>query len=454
MKPYNLDAIENQVANSSEKNRNFFTTTLVVFVYIAIVVLQTSDLDLLLGRNIKLPIVNIDMPMFAFYIAAPFLVLALHFNLLQNIENHYAKLCVWRNNSVTQQIQRSNIYPFIFDFAMLDESSVLINITRLVNQIVIFWSGPITLLLILWRFTDYQSLNVTLWHFICLLANLWLVSRCRQVIFGRNKDNIKAVESESFEIWSKIKHRLIKLLSYSSLIFTWCVKDSYNHMISNLIGIFLWLSALAQLCLLMVILNSKLSQIDLLKYQLPELLLARINIAPEENLLALDEKNLKLQFELDDRDFSILEFERLYEGDKKLTPHTYSFYEWFILHGVGLDLRGRSFRLASLRYADLRRARLNNAVLTGADLYSAKLQGADLTSAQLQGAIFNFASLQRAGLVNINFDKSTSFFNCNINSDTSLFISEVGQPIYKENTINNKLTEKLLIDMRKQGCPK
>ena len=157
MKPSNLDAIENQVANSSEKNRNFFTTTLVVFVYIAIVVLQTSDLDLLLGRSIKLPIVNIDMPMFAFYIAAPFLVLALHFNLLQNIENHYAKLCDWRNASTNQLIPRSNIYPFIFDFAMLDESSVLINITRLVNQIVIFWSGPITLLLILWRFTDYQS---------------------------------------------------------------------------------------------------------------------------------------------------------------------------------------------------------------------------------------------------------------------------------------------------------
>ena len=179
-----LDALENQVSNSSEKNRNFFTATLVVFIYLSIVVVQTSDLDLLIGRGIHLPLVDVTMPIFAFYLIAPLMVLALHFNLLQNIENHHAKLIAWRNAHPNLSMPRESIHPFIFDFATLDKTSTFSELTQIINQIVIYWSGPITALLILWRFTDYQSWLITFWHFLVLCASLWLVMRARQSIDG------------------------------------------------------------------------------------------------------------------------------------------------------------------------------------------------------------------------------------------------------------------------------
>lgn len=424
MKPSNLDAIENQVANSSEKNRNFFTTTLVVFVYIAIVVLQTSDLDLLLGRSIKLPIVNIDMPMFAFYISAPFLVLALHFNLLQNIENHYAKLCDWRNASTNQLIPRSNIYPFIFDFAMLDESSVLINITRLVNQIVIFWSGPITLLLILWRFTDYQSLNVTLWHFICLFANLWLVSRCRQVIFGSNSEKILKTQLKHLSHWTKLICFTKNKFNYFLCVFTWCIKGTFKQSVSNAIGMIVWLSSIMQLLMLLII-KMPYDQIVLgtpYEYilhiqELPEFFIPRINIDPNINLLELDKDSLRFQYELGEETKSSDAKDSVINSNKESST---AFHNWFMQNGKGLDLRERSFKYANFLHADLRRAVLSKADFEGANLTFAQMQGAWLDQTNFQGASLDGAKLQYANLSSAQLT-GASLFGANLRKASLIY---------------------------------
>jgi Pentapeptide repeats (8 copies) len=439
MKQQIQDELERRVSNSSEKNRNFFTSTLVIFVYLSIVVVQTSDLDLLIGRNIQLPLININMPMFAFYISAPLLVLALHFNLIQNIESHFAKLCDWRNSHPNQKVIRSSLYPFIFDNAILDEASVFIGLTKLVNQIVIFWSGPLTILLILWRFTDYQSLGVTFWHFICLCANLWLVSRCRRVIFSsdHNKSTLKTSTFKS-------------ILMHSLLIFSWHVRNINKNTFSNFIGISIWCCATLQLVLLVIIYISTFHPVEIQRFKMPEFMFARINVEPNENLLALDEKNLRFQYELDDRDFSDLYLEKLIESNNKLTPYKYSFYEWFIIKGFGLNLKNRSLKFSRLKFADLRRADLTNANLIGSDLHGALLQGADLSFAKIESAHLDFTKLQRASLKDIKIDDLTSFYNCETSSDT--YLGTLDNNEYYP--VLSPPTEAFMNKMRQQGWPK
>jgi uncharacterized protein YjbI with pentapeptide repeats len=79
---------------------------------------------------------------------------------------------------------------------------------------------------------------------------------------------------------------------------------------------------------------------------------------------------------------------------------------WAQLQGANLDsaeLQGADFSSAQLQGADLSRARLQGAVLNGArlqgaNLDSAELQGADLSLARLQGADLHLARLQGADL--------------------------------------------------------
>ena len=462
-----LEELEKQVANSSEKNRNFFTATLLVLVYLVIVVIQTSDLDLLIGHTVHLPLIGIDMPMLAFYLAAPILVVALHFNLLHNIEQHHAKLCEWRDSHKNQLVPRTSIYPFIFDFSTLDNRTTssknqkkLIKITRLVNQIVIYWVGPITILLILWRFTDYQSQGITLWHFFCLSINCTLV------------------------------------ISYLKEI---------DHKSKNVMGVMLWFCGFLQTALLLLVANDCLPNAAIGAPTLStNFVFPRIIINGRDNLLALDSQNLRFQFDLSEKT----------EDGKEISdsrPKNTNFHDWFMLHGNGIDLSGNSMRFASFVKADLRRAwlkgtKLQNAnflwaqlqganfrsaqlqragfgmaksqgakfvyaQLQGADLYKTQLQEADLTSsnlqravlfsAELQGANLAAAQLKGADLTNITIDEKTNFKDVSIDENTKVEVwlnkkgelAESWEIAQKDAVLNQARTDALMAQMRKQGWP-
>lgn len=443
-----LEALEIQVANSSEKNRNFFTATLVVFIYLSIVVVQTSDLDLLIGRGVHLPLIDVTMPIFAFYLIAPLMVLALHFNLLQNIENHHAKLIAWRDAHQNQPIPRESIYPFIFDFATLDETSTFSALTQFINQVAIYWSGPVTALLILCRFTDYQSWSISLYHFLVLCISLWLVMQTRKSVEGASTAKISEVR---FAQLSSItfKEFLInfsrKLKNKFFLFFTWGVQGSSKHKLSNLLGISIWTFGLTQIILLTCLMISP--TVHRIKTLGAESFFPRIVIDRRDNLLDSIANRLKLQFELRSLNQIKVDQEKKLKAEITITenleipPKTVSnittsdneyqpcpheklthikkdpannFYDWFMQYGNGIDLRDRSMRLANLSYADLRRASFEGANLQGANLEFSQLQGAimmrldpskaanlmdvNLQCANLQDAEMTLVNLQNANL--------------------------------------------------------
>jgi hypothetical protein len=73
------------VRASSDKLRQFLIAYLLVVIYVAAVVLSTTDRQLLLvNEGLKLPLIDLAVPLQGFYFVVPYFVLALHFNLLQN----------------------------------------------------------------------------------------------------------------------------------------------------------------------------------------------------------------------------------------------------------------------------------------------------------------------------------------------------------------------------------
>jgi hypothetical protein len=88
-------------------------------VYVIAVVFSTTDVQFLIpNRGLKLPLADISVPLVGFYIVVPFLILALHTNLLLSVVLHHAKLVAWRR-AFGGSVPADQIGPHIFDVAAL-----------------------------------------------------------------------------------------------------------------------------------------------------------------------------------------------------------------------------------------------------------------------------------------------------------------------------------------------
>ena len=408
-----LEIAKAQARESAEKNRNLLFGSLLIFAFLILVTLQTTDVDLLLGKAIKLPIVDVDIPLFAFYLLSSPLAFFVHLNLLRNIEAHVVKLQAWRKANQDKPLKAADLFPFIFDFAVVDQESPLTKPTRWLSQLVIYWLGVLTLLLIFWRFTDYQDPLITLIHMAFLVTDLIVLRIIRQRILDILSNN--TLEKTEQRKPSRINQWILRFAQVAIFPFGgWtCTTKGKAEWLSQAVGFIAGFITLVHLFLFLAFtltifhkygwskLSLSFSDQGLLIEIEPFLFFKRnsFNVSDEflpiliidqrENLLVFDESLLRLQHEL--------------------SPNSEeSFGEWFMEHGVGLDLRERNLRYAQLENVDLRRAQLTSADLfeahleganlQGANLWDAKLQGADLSVAELQGADLRESNLQGADL--------------------------------------------------------
>ncbi len=175
-----LARLDKIVENSSEKNRNFFIAYLGLLIYVQAIVFSTTDLQLLASvEGLKMPIIDLTVPLVGFYVVVPIFVIALHFNFLQNLESHHYKLMRWRDAHPGATVPRSHILPFLFDYAMLEQDSQLLRWVRWANSLLCFNLAPITLGLLLWRYTDRQDWTVTVWHYLAFVFDCYLVWKLR-----------------------------------------------------------------------------------------------------------------------------------------------------------------------------------------------------------------------------------------------------------------------------------
>lgn len=171
-----LKELESAASLSNSANRTFFVSFMAIMVYLLVVVTGTTDYQLLIpNANVNLPFVNTDVSLFVFYLSAPVVVLASHFNLLQNLESHHHKLVSWRNAHPGQQVSRAMIAPFLYDYALLEKEGRLTGLVGFFAGFLFVYFAPFVLMVILWRFSDYQSWPITAWHSLLFLLDVTVI---------------------------------------------------------------------------------------------------------------------------------------------------------------------------------------------------------------------------------------------------------------------------------------
>lgn len=233
-----ISELKDSINNSSDKNRNFLIAFLSSMIYLLIAIGSTTDKDLLMPESLlALPFVHVDAALIPFYIIAPIFILLLHLNLLFNLLEHRRKINTLEKKYRASAIENSSkqtLHTFIFNtlsWQANDGIDYYLSRALIITSLVI---APFFLLIIIEvRFIDYQSLAISTWHLLCVIADLLIL-----IIYWERINNTE---------WLDIKFRqpvtLFKAVIKSGSIIGW-----YNTkvLVSWLILISSCLAALAQ----------------------------------------------------------------------------------------------------------------------------------------------------------------------------------------------------------------
>jgi uncharacterized protein YjbI with pentapeptide repeats len=392
-----LEELDKIVENSSEKNRNFFIAYLGLLIYVQAIVFSTTDLQLLVStEGLRLPIIDLNVPLVGFYVVVPIFVIALHFNFLQNLESHHYKLMRWREAHPDGQVPRSRIQPFLFDYAELERGSLLEPWVRAANTLLVLNFAPFTLGLLLLRYTDRQDGWVTAWHWVAFFFDTYLVWKLR-LAFDRNRSPDRPPPRRSY--WRDIPRHGLRGAFGLFLLFETGLTAATAWLPSEAFVEHVLPFARSTEALEREIAQGLLSFAKDWKLELPAWLteflgtfkdgedtrlaswvLPRIAIDPNEKVWTPDEKALATEARL--------------AGETDWAKH-------FNQQGHGFlpsSPKPANLRMVRLPSQHLPRAQLEQAKLEGAFLVGIELQSADLVRAQLRAANLNQAQLQAADL--------------------------------------------------------
>jgi hypothetical protein len=338
-----------QVKDSTERNRQFFFIWIAFALYVIVTTIATTDLQLLLPNStVTLPALGIQLPLIGFFLVTPWLLLILHFNLLQNLDSHANKLMQWANTYPDQTPPRAALPAFLFDFAMLEQGGVFAKLTQVAAQLVFYAVGPLTIGILLWRFSDYQSWQYTTSQATAFFISIYFVVTA---ILALNR-----------------KHRLKVALSEFNY---WVV---YVPIIAVVVFQTIWV----------IVLAFQMGKSSRFHEYFPEVWKPTINLAPYTSIAKIS-TDMQTRMALD--------------GETDLV-------EWLKKHGICADLNNRNLKYAQLPGADLRQTQLLGADLHGANLMGAFLQNAHLIGQQLQNTNLSNAHLEGANLINANLKEA------------------------------------------------
>jgi uncharacterized protein YjbI with pentapeptide repeats len=436
-KAKNLEVLRDAVVDAASVGAGLWFSYLFVLFYLAIAVGSVTHRDLLFEAPVKLPFLNVDLPLVGFFVLGPGLFLVvhayvlLHFVLLAGKAGiFHAELDAQITDEETKSRLRrqlpSNIFvQFIAGPIEVREGRVGLML-RLIAQITLLW-GPLALLVFfLLQFLPYHHAPIAWWQRIAVVCDLALL----------------------WTLWPSVARGEASWIRW---------RDFRRGTVAA--------AALASLALIVLVFGI----VTFPGEWLDDTRLARAFISPRDLLLGgrVDPVSKKPTSLWSNRlvlpGIDVIDHAKFDTEDKiAALPVTLSLrgrrLEGAVLVGAGLrkvdltgaqlqgatlneadlrdvdfgcgdqhncaNLRGASFahaRLpgalldyanlegAVLAYAQLVGASLSYANLAGADLFSTELEGADLDSADLVGARLLFAHLQGARLDGTHLDEAELF---------------------------------------------
>ena len=384
--------------DASGKAFALWLTFLTVGTYFAIAIGTTTHLQLLLAGPVKLPLLGVDLPLFAFYGFAPPLYVILHLYVLIQLYLLARLLRLFdddlRAADMIEQDRRrvrGQLDKFVFTQCLIGAPEE--GIVRLFLRAAVLLSfilGPISAaarlsaaVLALPQHRDHlrPSDRIALLLDLILLLLLW-----PKITRGRAQ-NLTSQWKVVCRIGS-VGSVSVLLVAFAVVVATIPGELTHQRRWDELEG----------------------------------RLLSRIIFLPDQRLIEPDENKLQqltVTLQLPERDFR----EAFFLGaDLRKAYLRYSNLRQAILSGARLgsaQLSDTDLSGADLIDADLANARLVNAKLTGAHLRGAELPGVDLVDADLSGADLIDANLSNARLVNtklINADANRiNLSNANLN---------------------------------------
>ncbi len=137
-----------------------------VCAYVLVIVFGTTDLDLLMGgNNVKLPVIDVAVPIVGFYAAAPYLVVLMHLNLLLQLQLLSRKLFAFDTATPAEEgigglRDRLHIFPYTY-YLVGRPGAVVGGMLGLVVSVTLIVLPLATLLAMQLKFLAYQAESIT-----------------------------------------------------------------------------------------------------------------------------------------------------------------------------------------------------------------------------------------------------------------------------------------------------
>jgi hypothetical protein len=406
--PGSLEAVRKAVEDTAAIGGGLWLSYLFVLFYLAIAAGAVTHADLLLQSPVKLPFLNIELPLLAFFFLAPLLFLVthaytlVHLVLLANRVTQFNDELRARSEDHALWRRRLPSNIFVQFLGAPEESRYgpfgLLLATILWVTLVV---APISLFLLLEiQFLPYHSRWITWTDRIALILDLAL-------LWWLWRDILKSRAPRAQASWKPAaKAATGAFLTPAVILFACAVatfpgewqEDHFPH-VPVLAPLREWIFV---------------GEVDLGARRRTSLFSSTLVIPGFNIYEALKIDNSKkiewkeTLIDLSDRDLNgaVLIGAVLTKTNFLIAQLRGAWLDGAWLQGAlleGAKLQGASLTSAqlqgaSLRFAQLQGASLDQAQLQGASLYSAELQGASLKEAQLQGASLFGAKLQGASL--------------------------------------------------------
>ncbi|MER8491835.1 pentapeptide repeat-containing protein [Mesorhizobium australicum] len=388
-------ALRDAVVDAAGVSTGLWLSYLFMLFYLLIAVGSVTHRDLFFENPVKLPFLNVDLPLLGFFAIGPGLFLVVHAYVLLNFVLLAGKIRAFDAGLQGQTSDKdvrarlrgqlpNNIFVQLLAGPRDVRTGLVGVMLRLIAQISLVL-GPIALLVFFQlQFLPYHSVVITWWHRLAVVADLALLWMLWPLIAQREAKKL---------VWQRMLRLTVGTFAVVLLVFT----------IATFPGEFLEEALPA----VRFIPQGGYWNESWRLVSLHELLVAGDVDLPARKPLSLWSNRIVLP------GLDVVDHTKIDEGALAALPETMSLrarhLEGAIL--IGANLRKVDFTAAKLAgadftNADLRGARFecaegdrneaNCAQLQGASFERAHLQGASFESAQLQGASFMDAHLQGA----------------------------------------------------------
>jgi uncharacterized protein YjbI with pentapeptide repeats len=388
--PKDVGELQRALNDAAGKASVLWSTFVIFQLYLAIAFGSVTHRDLFLETPIKLPLLNVDLPLIGFFVVTPVVLLIFHFYVFLQLLGLASK---------------AKDYNTLLLSEALDESDRQYVRQRLdVFPILQFLAGPKN------QRTGFRGFSLRLMAWITLVGAPILILLQGQVTF--------LPYHRQWVVWLQ---RVAVLIDLMVVWYFWVCLRSDNDPIRWMTRkAKIYLSVGVSLCVLIFSIHLATFPGEWLDNHLPELRYIptawRPHWSKEDDWTSLQQ--LLFKGEVDratGRPRSVFS-NRLVLTDQSFVVDPDKLEKV----NISRSFRGRDLRQAVLSYADLRKADFSYATLNGADLGLAKLQnalfdhtrlqdvmaigvqlqGARLKDAQLQGAVLFGAELQGIDLTN------------------------------------------------------